>query len=89
MPVQIVRRGVRWSTDDGVSVDVLAPTNTPLTDTGDDVNENSIVARLHYAGSGATFSVLLMGDAGLAREAELLNKPNVIPILLRYSKSQM
>ena len=72
VPVQIVRRGVRWSTDDSVSIDILAPTNAPLTDTGDDVNENSIVARLRYAGSDSTFSVLLMGDAGLAREAELL-----------------
>jgi competence protein ComEC len=72
VPVQIVRRGNRWSTDDGISIDILAPTNTPLIDTGDDVNENSIVARLTYTRGNTAFRALLMGDAGIAREAELL-----------------
>jgi len=85
VPVQIVRRSVRWSTDDGVSIDILAPTNAPLSDTGDDMNENSIVARLSYAGNNATFSVQLMGDAGLAREAELLRSGIELRADLRIS----
>jgi hypothetical protein len=38
--VQIVRpqRGCRW-TDDGVTLDVLAPALPVLADTGDDINE--------------------------------------------------
>jgi hypothetical protein len=46
--VQIVRpqRGYR-RTDDGVTLELLAPSLPVLADTGDDVNENSIVAMLH------------------------------------------
>jgi beta-lactamase superfamily II metal-dependent hydrolase len=39
-----------------------------LADTGDDVNENSIVVMLRYR----AFSELFMGDAGEASEARLL-----------------
>ena len=39
---------MRWSAGDGVSLDILAPSLPFLADTGDDVNENSIVAMLHY-----------------------------------------
>jgi competence protein ComEC len=45
----------------------------PLVDTGDDVNENSIVARLTYAREGKPFTALFMGDAGMARESELID----------------
>ena len=72
VPIRVVRRGVHWSTDDGVSLDVLAPTEIPLSDTGDDINENSIVVRLTYARSGEPFSALFMGDAGMTRESELI-----------------
>ncbi len=67
--VQIVRpqRGYRW-TDDGVMLDILAPSLPVLADTGDDINENSIVAMLHYNG----FRELFMGDAGESSEARLL-----------------
>ncbi len=67
--VQIVRpqRGYRWS-DDGVTLDILAPSPPALADTGDDINENSIVAMLHYKG----FRELFMGDAGESSEARLL-----------------
>jgi competence protein ComEC len=67
--VQIVRpqRGYRW-TDDGVTLDILAPSLPMLADTGDDVNENSIVAMLHCH----DFSELFMGDAGESSEARLL-----------------
>ncbi len=67
--VQIVRpqRGYRW-TDDGVTLDILAPSLPVLADTGDDINENSIVAMLHYNG----FRELFMGDAGESSEGRLL-----------------
>jgi competence protein ComEC len=67
--VAIVRpqRGYRWS-DDGVTLEILAPSMPMLADTGDDVNENSIVAMLSYH----RFRELFMGDAGESSEARLL-----------------
>jgi beta-lactamase superfamily II metal-dependent hydrolase len=67
--IQIVRlqRGYRW-TYDGVTLDILAPSLPVLADTGDDINENSIVAMLHYG----SFRELFMGDAGESSEARLL-----------------
>jgi competence protein ComEC len=67
--VQIVRpqRGYQW-TDDGITLDILAPSLPVLADTGDDINENSIVAMLHYN----DFRELFMGDAGESSEARLL-----------------
>ena len=47
---------------------VLAPAMPFLSDTGDDVNENSIVVMLGYG----KFNELFMGDAGEASEARLL-----------------
>jgi beta-lactamase superfamily II metal-dependent hydrolase len=60
------------ASDDGVVLDVLAPSEPLLADTGDDVNENSVVAMLRYRSVRGEFRVLFMGDAGKAREAELL-----------------
>jgi beta-lactamase superfamily II metal-dependent hydrolase len=51
-----------------VTLDVLAPSLPFLSDTGDDVNENSIVVMLH----AGNFRELFMGDAGEASEARLL-----------------
>jgi competence protein ComEC len=68
IPIVIARRGMRWASGDGVVLDILAPTRPFLADTGDDVNENSIVVMLHYY----RFRELLMGDAGEASEARLL-----------------
>jgi competence protein ComEC len=67
--VRVVRPqgGYRWS-DDGVTLDILAPSFPALADTGDDVNENSIVTMLHYG----DFRELFMGDAGESSEARLL-----------------
>ena len=59
---------MRWTSSDGVTFDVLSPSLPFLVDTGDDVNENSIVVMLHYHG----FRELFMGDAGEASEARLL-----------------
>jgi competence protein ComEC len=68
VPIVVARRGMRWSSSDGVTLDVLAPEMPFLADTGDDVNENSIVVMLGYRG----FRELFMGDAGEASEARLL-----------------
>jgi competence protein ComEC len=71
--VQVVRvqRDMRWISDDGV-IDILAPSLPTLVDTGDDINENSIVTRLTYINGSRTFRELFMGDAGEASEARLL-----------------
>jgi competence protein ComEC len=68
VPVVLARRGMRWISGDGVTLDVLAPSLPLLADTGDDVNENSIVVMLRADG----FRELFMGDAGEASEARLL-----------------
>ncbi len=68
IPIVLARRGMRWTSGDGVTLDVLAPSLPILADTGDDVNENSIVVMLHVGG----FRELFMGDAGEASEARLL-----------------
>ena len=67
--VQIVhpQRGYPWS-DDGATLNILAPSLPVLANTGDDINENSIVAMLHYN----NFRELFMGDAGESSEARLL-----------------
>ncbi len=68
MPVVLARRGMQWTSGDGVTLEVLGPSMPFLTDTGDDVNENSIVVMLRADG----FRELFMGDAGEASEARLL-----------------
>ncbi len=73
IPVIRVQRGMRWSSDDGLTLDILAPSLPALADTGDDINENSIVTRLTYINGSRTFRELFMGDAGEASEARLLS----------------
>ena len=68
VPIMLAREGMRWNSGDGVTLDVLAPSMPFLADTGDDVNENSIVVMLRYR----AFRELFMGDAGEASEARLL-----------------
>jgi competence protein ComEC len=70
--IVLARRGMRWTSGDGVTLDVLAPAMPFLADTGDDVNENSIVVMLH----AGNFRELFMGDAGEASEARLLADNN-------------
>ena len=67
VPIIIARRGMRWISGDGVALDVLAPSMPLLADTGDDVNEDSVVVMLH-----AGVFRELMGDAGEASESRLL-----------------
>jgi beta-lactamase superfamily II metal-dependent hydrolase len=52
VPIVVARRGMRWTSGDGVTLDILAPSTPFLADTGDDVNENSIVTRLSYNDGG-------------------------------------
>jgi beta-lactamase superfamily II metal-dependent hydrolase len=59
---------MRWFSGDDVTLEVLAPSMPFLADTGDDVNENSIVAMLRYG----SFSEVFMGDADEASETRLL-----------------
>ena len=68
IPVVLARRGMRWTSTDGVALDIIAPSTPFLAETGDDVNENSVVLMLHYL----SFRELFMGDAGEASEAGLL-----------------
>ena len=73
VPIVVAHPGMRWSSGDGVLLEVLAPGRPFLADTGDDVNENSVVAMLHYSRpNGREFRALFVGDAGEAREAQLL-----------------
>jgi beta-lactamase superfamily II metal-dependent hydrolase len=64
---------MRWTSGDGVTLDVLARSLPFLADAGDDVNENSIVVMLRYR----AFRELFMGDAGEASESA--SSPSVTP----------
>jgi competence protein ComEC len=68
VPIHEPRAGEVWHTDDGVTLRFLSPSEPFLADTGDDVNENSIVVMLEYQG----FRMLFMGDAGQNAERRLL-----------------
>ncbi len=68
VPVRYPRAGDVWETDDGVTLRFLAPSEPTIVDSGDDVNENSIVFMLEYRG----FRAIFMGDAGEQSEARLL-----------------
>lgn len=69
VPIVIARSGMRWESGDGVAIDILSPSMPFLVDTGDDVNENSIVTMLH----SRRFRELFMGDAGEKSEERLIN----------------
>ena len=51
-----------------MTLDILAPSLPVLVDSGDEINENSIVAMLH----NNNFRELFMGDAGESSKARLL-----------------
>jgi hypothetical protein len=68
VPIVTAYPEMRWSSGDGLALEVLAPGRPFLADTGDDVNENSIVAMLHYrVRMGASFE--RSSPATLARRA--------------------
>jgi hypothetical protein len=66
VPVMLVRLGMRYVTNDGITLDSLAPEDPLLADGKNDVNENSVVVRLTYrcAACARPFRMLFMGDAG-------------------------
>ncbi|HYZ16822.1 MAG TPA: DNA internalization-related competence protein ComEC/Rec2 [Candidatus Acidoferrum sp.] len=74
LPVSLVRRGMRYATDDGIVLDALAPSEPLLADGPNDVNENSVVLRLTYdcPGCARPFRMLFTGDAGAQSEARML-----------------
>jgi hypothetical protein len=57
IPIVLARRGMLWFSGDGATLDILALSLPFLSDTGDDVNENSIVVMLRANG----FRELFMG----------------------------
>jgi competence protein ComEC len=74
VPVLLVRRGMRYATDDGVVLEALAPELPLLADGPNDVNENSVVLMLAYrcAACARPFRMLFTGDAGAQSEARIL-----------------
>ena len=74
VPVILLREGMRYATDDRVTLDALGPREPLLADGPNDVNENSVVLRLTYAcpGCARPFHMLFTGDAGAQSEARML-----------------
>ena len=74
VPVILVRRGMHYVTDDGITLDALGPEEPLLADGANDVNENSVVLRLTYRCTtfARPFRMLFMGDAGAQSEARIL-----------------
>jgi competence protein ComEC len=74
VPVILVRRGMHYVSDDGVTLDALGPEEPLLADGANDVNENSVVLRLTYRCTACArpFRMLFMGDAGAQSEARML-----------------
>jgi competence protein ComEC len=74
VPVMLVRRGMHYATDDGITLDALGPEEPLLADGTNDVNENSVVLRLTYRCTACArpFRMLFMGDAGAQSEARML-----------------
>ena len=60
VPIHIARCGDEWTTADGVNISILSPCGALISDGKNDVNENSVVAKLRYG----AFRILFMGDAG-------------------------
>jgi competence protein ComEC len=74
VPVMLVRRGMHYVTNDGVTLDALGPEEPLLADGANDVNEHSVVLRLTYRCTACArpFRMLFMGDAGAQSEARML-----------------
>jgi hypothetical protein len=74
VPVMLVRRGMHYVTDDGVTFDALGSEDPLLAEGSNDVNENSVVLRLTYrcAACVRPFRMLFTGDAGTQSEARML-----------------
>ncbi len=74
VPVMLVRRGMHYVTNDGITLDALGPDEPLLADGANDVNENSVVLRLTYRCTvcARPFRMLFMGDAGAQSETRML-----------------
>jgi len=68
VPIVYPRAGAVWTTDDGVAFRFYGPTLPLLTNTRNDINNNSLVFRLEYG----HFRMLFTGDAGAEAEARIL-----------------
>jgi competence protein ComEC len=68
IPYQLARDGMRIQLGEGLQMKVLHPQSELLSDTGSDINNNSIVLRLAYG----RISFLLPGDVEEEAEAVLL-----------------
>jgi competence protein ComEC len=68
VPIVYPRGGTVWQTDDGVTFRFYGPTLPLLTNTRNDINNNSLVFRLEYG----RFRMLFTGDAGAEAEARIL-----------------
>jgi competence protein ComEC len=74
VPVMLVRRGMHYVTDDGITLDALGPEEPLFAEGTNDVNENSVVLRLTYRCTACArpFRMFFMGDAGAQSEARML-----------------
>ena len=74
VPGILVRKGMHYSTGDGVRFDALAPEEPLLAEGRNDVNENSVVLRMTYRcpRCSRAFHMLFTGDAGAQTEARML-----------------
>ncbi len=68
IPIVYPRAGLRWQSDDGVSLEFLGPSLPLIARTRNDINENSIAFLLRYG----TFCMLFTGDAGASAERRFL-----------------
>lgn len=68
VPMLYPRGGDVWRTDDDVTFRFYGPTLPLLTNTRNDINNNSLVFRLEYG----RFRMLFTGDAGSEAEARIL-----------------
>jgi beta-lactamase superfamily II metal-dependent hydrolase len=74
VPVMLVRRGMHYATDDGVTLDALGPEEPLVAEGANDVNANSVVLRLTFRCTACArpFRMLFTGDAGSQSEARIL-----------------
>ncbi|MBV9647647.1 MAG: DNA internalization-related competence protein ComEC/Rec2 [Candidatus Eremiobacteraeota bacterium] len=68
LPIVYPRGGDVWQSDDGVTFRFYGPTLPLLTNTRNDINNNSLVFRVEYR----RFRMLFTGDAGAEAEARIL-----------------
>ncbi|MBV8284325.1 MAG: hypothetical protein JO175_06725 [Candidatus Eremiobacteraeota bacterium] len=68
VPVVYPRAGDEWRTGDGVTLHFIGPSLPFITNSHNDINENSIAFTLRYK----SFCMLFTGDAGAAAEERYL-----------------